>query len=519
MAGEGPPSATCHRRRSGGREHRHPAIHDARHLLLALLLFATLVRLGFAAALGLGVDESYMVASGRTLSLGYFDHPPASWWLAWAAAHLAGTETPIVVRLPFIALFALSTWLMFRLATAVADERAGLWAAVLLNLSPVFGVTTGTWVLPDGPLDCALLGAALCLVHALPADGRAARLWWAGAGLCAGLALFSKYSAVLTLAGAFAYLLTSRRHRPWLARPHPYLAALLALLVFSPVIVWNATHHWASFAFQGERAAAGARFHPLGPLIVLGGEALFVLPWIWAPMMVLFIAALRRGPTAWRSWFLACLAAPPIVLFALIAAWSSQRVLFHWAAPGYLMLFPMLGEAVATRLPQPHLRRTLAGTAAFVVLTIAIVSTQVRFDWLHPLIARVARQDPDLEAIDWTSLRADLAARGLLPPGAVVGVPDWRNAGKIAYALGPDVTVLCLNRDARQFGLADPPQRFIGQDVLLLLPEHADRAAQALTPAFDAVDPLPPAPILHAGRVLTEVAVLHGHNLRAWPPP
>ena len=116
--------------------------------------------------LGLGVDESYMVASGRTLSLGYFDHPPAAWWLAWAASHLAGTETPLVVRLPFIALFALSTWLMVRLGTAVAGPRAGLWAAVLLNLSPVFGVTTGTWVLPDGPLDCALLGAALCLVHA-----------------------------------------------------------------------------------------------------------------------------------------------------------------------------------------------------------------------------------------------------------------------------------------------------------------------------------------------------------------
>ena len=95
------------------------ARHDEavrRHLLL-LLLFTTLIRLAFAAALGLGVDESYMVASGRTLSLGYFDHPPAAWWLAWAASHLAGTETPIVVRLPFIALFALSTWLMVRLGT------------------------------------------------------------------------------------------------------------------------------------------------------------------------------------------------------------------------------------------------------------------------------------------------------------------------------------------------------------------------------------------------------------------
>jgi 4-amino-4-deoxy-L-arabinose transferase-like glycosyltransferase len=487
--------------------------------LMLLLVAATLVRLGFGAALGLGVDESYMVASGRALSLGYFDHPPASWWLAWAASHLAGTEAPIVVRLPFIALFALSTWLMFRLGAAIADQRAGLWAVVLLNLSPVFGITTGTWVLPDGPLDCALLCAVLCLVRALPAHGRAALIRWAGAGLCAGLALFSKYSAALTLAGAFAYLLTSRDHRRWLARPEPYLAVLLAALVFSPVVVWNATHHWASFAFQGERAEAGARFHPLGPLVVLGGEALFVLPWIWVPMMALFLAALRRGPGAWRPWLLVCLAAPPILLFALIAAWSSQRVLFHWAAPGYLLLFPLLGQAVASRLPHPAVRRALRDTAVFVVLTVTVVATQVRFDWLHPVIARVARQDPDLEAIDWTSLRTDLAARGLLAAGTVVGVPDWRDAGKIAYALGPDITVLCLNRDARQFGLADPPQRFIGQDVLLLVPEHAERATRALAPVFDSIDALPPASIRHAGRVLAEVAVLRGHRLRAWPPP
>jgi 4-amino-4-deoxy-L-arabinose transferase-like glycosyltransferase len=492
---------------------------STRHQLILLLIAATLVRLGFAAMLGLGVDESYMVASGRALSLGYFDHPPASWWLVWAASHLAGTEAPVVVRLPFIALFALSTWLMFRLGAAVAGERAGLWAAVLLTLSPVFGVTTGIWVLPDGPLDCALLGAALCLVYALPAHGRTALLLWAGVGLCAGLALFSKYSAALTLFGALAYLLTSREHRHWLSRPHPYLAALLAVLVFSPVIAWNATHHWASFAFQGERAEAGTRFHPLGPLVVLGGEALFVLPWIWAPMMALFVAALRRGPSAWRSWLLACLAAPPIVLFALVAAWSSQRVLFHWAAPGYLMLFPLLGEAVATRLPSPWVRRALRDTAVFVLVGVAVVATQVRFDWLHPAIARVARQDPDLEAIDWTSLRTDLAARGLLAAGTVVGVPDWRDAGKVAYALGPDVTVLCLNRDARQFGLADPPQRFIGQDVLLLVPEHTQRAEHALAPVFDGIDALPPAPIRHAGRVLAEVAVLRGHRLLVWPPP
>lgn len=478
--------------------------------LVVLILLSAAVRLVFAASLGLGVDESYMVAAGRVLSLGYFDHPPASWWLSAGAAQLFATEAPIAVRLPFIALFAVSTWLMARLGAAISSERAGFYAALALNLSPVFSVTTGTWVLPDGPLVCALLAATLCLVHALPHQNWR---WWIGTGLCAGLALFSKYSAVLTIFGAFVFMLTSREHRTWLTRPQPYIAGVLALLVFSPVVMWNAMHAWASFAFQGDRAT-GLRFHPLGPLVVLGGEALFVLPWIWAPLMAVFIAALRRGPGDWRSWLLACLAAPPIVVFALVALWSNQRVLFHWAAPGYLMLFPLLGDAIARRIGDARIKRAILATTVFLLAGIALVGTQIRLDWLHPVIAAVARHDPDLEGFDWTSLRAELAARGWLQSGTIVGVPNWRDAGKIGIALGRDVTVLCLSGDARQFGFAQPLQRFAGQDILVLAIDHPNREEQTLSHKFAHLRVLGTVSIRHARRDMAKVTVMRGTGLK-----
>src|SRR6185437_14339003 len=78
-----------------------------------LILLTTLIRLAFAATTGLGVDESYMIAAGREFAIGYFDHPPIAWWLSHGAAVLFGTETQVVVRLPFILLFALSQWLVF----------------------------------------------------------------------------------------------------------------------------------------------------------------------------------------------------------------------------------------------------------------------------------------------------------------------------------------------------------------------------------------------------------------------
>jgi hypothetical protein len=134
---------------------------------VTILILATLAaRMLFAASLGLGVDESYMVAAGRKLQLSYFDHPPLAWWMAWGIAHLSGSESAFVVRLPFIALFALTTLLMYRATSALFGPEAGLWAAVVLNAVPVLGITAGTWVLPDGPLLAALLGTVVCLIPA-----------------------------------------------------------------------------------------------------------------------------------------------------------------------------------------------------------------------------------------------------------------------------------------------------------------------------------------------------------------
>lgn len=440
--------------------------------VLAVIVAGTLLRLAMAVALGYGVDEGYMVVAGRDWRFGYFDHPPLSWWLSHGMAALAGSEAAWVVRLPFIALFAVSTWLVFRLGAALFGPRAGAWAAAALNLSPVFAVTSGGWVLPDGPLDCALAATALCLVHAVRAEGGAWR-WWLGAGLAAGGALLSKYSAALVLAGAFAFLLSTAAGRAWLRRPQPYMAAALALAVFAPVPLWNAAHGWASFAFQGGRAGA-ERFDPFGPLRVLGGGALFVLPGLWLPMMLAFLRALRRGPREAAGWLCACLAAGPVFGFALVGLWS-RHVLYHWAAPGYLMLFPLLGAEI-DRLHRRHpaaVRRTALATAALLVAALAVVGSQMRWNWL-PLPQR--RDDPALQAIGWDGLREALAERGLIGlPRTAAAAANWQEAGKLGLALGPEFPLLCLHQDARQFRFTANASLPDGWDALLVTPRAMTR--------------------------------------------
>jgi hypothetical protein len=259
------------------------------------------------------------------------------------------------------------------------------------------------------------------------------------------------------------------------------------------------------------------------PLATLGGEALFLLPWIWLPLMVVFIRAIRRGPREWRGWLLSCLAAPPILVFTLVSAWSSHRVLYHWAAPGYLMLFPLLGALVAHDLERGRrlTRIWLAGTAVFVLAGLALAGTQVRYGWLPGFASYFpAGKDPSLDAVDWADLRTALAARGLAGRrDLVVAGVNWHDTGKIDYALGGSATVICLNTDDRQFGLSRPASEAVGKDVLIVVPaEDAARAAAKYAPIFARIETLPPVTITHAGGTGLELSLLLGHTLRAWPP-
>jgi 4-amino-4-deoxy-L-arabinose transferase-like glycosyltransferase len=435
-------------------------------VVLAVILVSALLRLALAGVLGLTVDESYTVAISRSLSLSYFDHPPLHVWLVGLWARLSGSGQPLVLRLPDIVMFAASTWLMYRLTAALFGERAGLWAAVTLNLAPLFTINAGLGIVPDAPLVLFALLAALCFSHALlPAASRAAQLWLLAAGAAIGLALLSKYTAVFPLAGLFFYLLSCRPRS--LLHPAPWLAALLVLILFTPVLVWNHTHAWASFAFQGGRAAP-AGFSLARAAAGFAAQLLYLTPWIAAAALYALARALRRGPANARGWLFACLALGPIAVFSLLALWA--RVLPHWAAIGWLFTLPLLGERLgALETHRPRLLRGLAAaTAALLVALAALVAAQAATGAPGRLIPALAANDPTLDALDWRELDAFAARLGLARRGLGVATVSWIDAGKAAYALGGTLPVVCLSRDPRHFAYLNDPAAFAGRDALIV---------------------------------------------------
>lgn len=465
--------------------------------VLALILVTAAGRIALSTATGLGLGESYYVASARRFDLSYYDQPPLSLWLAHATLWLTGSENATVLRLPFIALFGLTTWLMYRLGALLFGAGAGALAALLLNLSFVVSVSIGSWIQPDGPLAAAWLGAVLCLARLLlgPAPARPSLLWLA-AGLLLGLAMLSKYHAAFIPLGIAAFAATRRDVVHRLAGPWPWMALALAGIMMLPVVWWNVAQDWVSFRFQFGRGLPTNTLEPSRVLFSIAGQAVWLLPWVWLPLVWCLLQALRRGPADAGPWFLACLAVGPIVVFTLVALWAPIGLHFHWQAPGYLMLFPLLGAAAARGLESARavsVARWLAAAAvALPILVAALAIDAAAGVARHLAPALLAEGDATAELKDWRQLRTALAAQGLQDRPGLFAVTDrWHVAGKVDRALGGRVPVLCLCDDPRNIAFVHDHRRFVGQDALLVMRRgYGWSATPMFGPNFESIAPL-----------------------------
>jgi 4-amino-4-deoxy-L-arabinose transferase-like glycosyltransferase len=455
------------------------AARDSAFALAVILGFA-LARIALAFSLDFGIDEAYTLAVSRRLAWSYFDHPPLHQWIAHSAALAFGENT--ATRLPFIALFCGTSWLVFALTRQMFGAAAGLWATFALNATPFFFAAAGEWILPDGPLLFALAGAALALSRLF--FEKTAAVWplWLVAGFCLGLAGLSKYNAVFFPLGVLLFLGWSPDQRRWLAHPAPYAGALLALVMIAPVILWNAESGWVSFLFQGERGAPGAHWRPAQVVGMALSEIALLSPWIFVALVCGLVAATRRslsGPSdGGRRLFLLCLALP-IGIFTLTPLWGA-RGLPHWPMPGWLFVYPLLGLWLAERAPLA--RRLFAiGSSAALALVAAAAIAEVQTGLLVRLAPSLT--DPTLESLNWSKLRqspllADSAQ-------AFVVATKWTEAGKIAMALGPQIPVTVFAGDPHGFAFLDDPATFIGKDAVIVVAKKRLAETQAaLAPYF-----------------------------------
>ena len=175
------------------------------------LATVTIIRLIVAATAPLVPDETYYWVWSHALAPGYLDHPPmVAFWIKAGTALMGQTALGVRLLGPLAA--ALASWMLFDAGRVLfPGTKAGIVAAILLNASLLLGV--GTVIMtPDSPL-LFFWTATLWAMARLAAGGAGG--WWLAAGLFAGLALDSKYTALFLWVGVGLWVLLVPAARPW----------------------------------------------------------------------------------------------------------------------------------------------------------------------------------------------------------------------------------------------------------------------------------------------------------------
>jgi hypothetical protein len=328
-------------------------------------------------------------------------------------------------------------------------------------------------------------------------------------------------------------MLSHRDLRPQLARPGPYVAGLLAIVVTAPVIVWNARHGWASFAFQLNHGLRTGRGSPLPrELDYVGGIALLATPILFVLLAIAVgrASSKRLGPAA---YLLGVITATWVGFFAY-TSWR-HRPEANWAAPALLAAVPLLALGDTSARAVKWLRRGIAlglgvtivgcaGLAFPAALPAAARRSFARsFDWdpvaLSVTLARSKLSERRVPVSKKVSDHSIGGSTPTAPRSPWLAADRYQLASELAFRLPDHPIVFSLNLGGRpnqyDYWPGFPEHAAIGDDLLLVLEDRPEsRSVVGMAqPYFESVS-----------RVESPIAdghqLWHLHRWRGgWPRP
>lgn len=284
--------------------------------------------------LGIMPQDAYYHLYAMHPSLSYFDHPPGVAWLIRLFQFAGGSHSILLLKLMDWCSslgVQIGAFMLYRTFTGY---RESLTLTAWLATSPIILLLTFNTT-PDVPLLLTWVWGLYFLRMAL-LHGK--WMHWLLFSVLAGLTFDSKYTGIWILLGMHGTLIFSSTYRRHYLTLWPYLATILALVVMSPVFIWNYHHGFVSFLFQsGERAAT---IHRLNPALLpghLGSQLGVVSPFLLVPIWRAIYHRMRdwlQRSILPDQWSLLIFTAPFVLGFALIALIYWVKI--NWVLPAYL---------------------------------------------------------------------------------------------------------------------------------------------------------------------------------------
>jgi hypothetical protein len=431
-----------------------------RNTVLTILALVVL-RLIAAAWTPLTFDEAYYWMWSKHLSFGYYDHPPMV-----AAVIRLGTvmadDTEFGVRLVSILLALPMSWAIYRTAAILfGGQRVAASATILLNVTLMAAVGT-LIVTPDAPL---LVASSFVLFYLAKVLETGRGVWWLAVGVAVGAALLSKYTALFFGPAILIWLVSVPKLRRWLISPWPYLGGAVAVLIFAPVILWNADHNWVSFIKQIGRARI-EDFRPafIGELIPT--QIAFATPLVWILGAMGLYALLKRNAGAFAARMLIN---STFWIIALYFVWHSlhARVEANWFAPVYPAF--AIAAAVAANLTRWEVRQQRVvdfcrrWASPVGILMFALLIVQANTGALTGY-----RRDATVRSVGvgWRELASEIEAVRARTGATCVLAPDYGTTAWLAFYLPVGSCVVQPTQRIRWVNMPEPDPALLAGKLL-----------------------------------------------------
>ena len=306
-----------------------------RRLFMIILTVVTVFRLFFNVSVPLSGDEAYHWEWSRHLDWGYYDHPPLTAWIIFLFTSIGGSNL-FSIRLGALVLTTGAAVVIYLLARSIfRSDRAAFYAGLLVIITPVFAL--GATLVSTDPALGFFWPLFILFVYKAIFEER--KTFWYLSGIALGLSLLSKFIGVMLVPSFFLFLILSKKHRKWIYRKEPYLAGLIALVIFSPVIYWNAGHNWATFMFHLVKRHHPAGFTSKYLIEYIVGQAVAVSPFMYLTVLAVLGVAAWRGIKRQRADWLFLFSFSIVILAFFCLVSLRTRTGAHWPAAGYLTAF------------------------------------------------------------------------------------------------------------------------------------------------------------------------------------
>jgi dolichol-phosphate mannosyltransferase len=494
-----------------------------REFAIGLIVYAFALRLVYMGCVELLPEETYYWNYSRHLDIGYLDHPPLVAWLIKLGTAVFG-QSQFGVRIGALFCGVVTSIFTYRLARNLFGEASALAALVLAQVLPFFFLS-GLLMTPDAGLTAAWAASLYYLERALVAGRSSA--WWR-VGISMGIGVISKYSIGLLAPVILAFMLKDGQSRQWWRRREPYVAALLALAIFSPVIVWNAQHDWASFAFQTSRRLAEAPRFALHKLIA--SALVLITPTGVLAVAVSFMGAPltdvpEEAEAARRRLFTSIAILVPLAVFAIFSL--RHEVKLDWTGAPWTAALPIMGSGMVAAVAGVNGIRAWVRTAWPPTLVAVLLIFGAGLHYLALGLPGVGYgKHTELIPVGWRQLSlriSDAAERVRAETGReplLVGMDRYAIASELAFYTNPALETSSshlFGGMGLMYERWTPPERQEGRTLLLVAWDPKDLTGSAVESHTERLGPIEDDVVLRGGRVIRHYYHRVAYNYRRIP--